>query len=520
MGVRKVVTAFIISVVAVVSLLPGFARADDAQALLAKHRAFVGWQYGDGSVSSLILERTYTDASGKITQYATERRLGLAYRRDYRSTKAFTADGSVGFTGNIFWATSTNGFTVPVIGDTAKFDLSVDTLFMEGTSELPAVLRPSATIDGRSVDVLRITMNGALPFDVYEDPETGAFVQAVIDPDGDQETTFKIASYTDIGPAKKLIGSWSIGDDKGRYTYTQTTLNPAFDAATLHPPSPSATWTFADSQPFPIRVTPQRIYFDAKVNGVPGRFVLDTGASGILLFDEYANKANVKTEESSHAHGLGGTTKAYIRKADTIEIGGNTLHNVIVTTIGDGYRFKDELNFEQPDGFIGFDVFGGAIVNLSLSGGTMSISDPAAGPAGAPPGGYPVTVDLSTLQPRIPVKLEDKLQIMALLDTGAPSLVLMSDQVEHHGINLVANRHGWLGGNSAIGGIGDSYVVTVCGPMARIDVGPFVYTATEACETPGWGLHDGLIGYDFLKHFDYVFDYPHGMMYMTPHKDQ
>jgi predicted aspartyl protease len=501
------------AVFAVSSFFPLAVRADDAASLLAKHKAFVGWQYGDGSVQSMQLDRTYTDGTGKVTQNATEKRIGLAYRRDYQATKDYGEGGSTGFTGNIFWTTSQNGFTVPMAGDTAKYYLAVDVLFMEGTSELPATLQPNATIDGKTVNVLRITMNGALPYDVYEDPSTGAFVQAVIDPGGQQETTIKIVSYADLGLGKKLIGKWSIGDDKGRYAYTKFTLNPAIAAADLHPPAPTAIWTFANSQPFPIRVTNSRVYVDAKVNGVQGRFILDTGASGIALTDDFANRAKVKTVDRSASFGIGGVTKNLVRKADTVEIGGNTLSNVIVTSLNE--HFNDDENNEAPVGLMGFDVFGGAIVDLSLSSGTMRIIDPSTGAAPAPEGGYPFSVDLATLQPRVPVKLDDKLEILATLDTGGSSLVLMSDQVEHHGINLLANRR--YGGNAIIGGVG-GYELTTCGPLSRIAVGPFIYTGTEACESPNWPLHNGLLGFDFLKHFDYVFDYPHAVMYMIPHK--
>ena len=500
------------TVFAASSFLPATAPADDAQSLLAKHKAFVGWQFGDGSVQSLILDRTYT-RGGKVTQRATEKRLGLAYRRDYQAIKEHGGGGSTGFTGNVFWTTSDNGFTVPMVGDTAKYYLAVDALFMEGTPELPATLRPSATVDGKSVNVLRITMNGALPYDVYEDPSTGAFVQAVIDPGGLQETTVKIASYVDLAPGKKFIGTWSLDNDDGRYTYTKVTVNAAVGAVDLHPPAPKATWTFANNQPFKIRVTDSRIYVDAKVNGVQGRFILDTGAAGIALTDDFANRANVKTVDRSSSFGIGGVAKDLVRKADTVEIGGNTLSNVVVTSLNE--KFNDSQNNEEPVGLMGFDVFGGAIVNLSLSSGTMSITDPSNGAAPAPQGGYPFAVDLATFQPRVPVKLDDKLEILATLDTGGSSLVLMSDQVEHHGVNLLANRE--YGGNAIIGGVG-GYELTTCGPLARIAVGPFVYTGTEACESPAWGLHDGLLGFDFLKHFDYVFDYPHALMYMIPHK--
>jgi predicted aspartyl protease len=513
MRIHTALTWATAAVFAVSLFFPPAARADDAASLLAKHKAFVGWQYGDGSVQSLQLDRTYTDGAGKVTQHATEKRIGLLYRRDYQATKDYGEGGSTGFTGNIFWTTSQNGFTVPMIGDTAKFYLAMDALFMEGTSELPATLQPTTTIGGKSVDVLRITMNGALPYDVYEDPSTGAFVQAVIDPGGQHESTIKIASYADLGPGKKLIGTWSLGNDKGTFTYTKLVMNPAVTAADLHPPAPTATWNFANSQPFPIRVTDSRIYIDAKVNGVPGRFILDTGASGIALTDDFANRAKVKTVDRSSSFGIGGVAKTLVRKADTIEIGGNTLSNVIVSSLNE--HFNDASNNEQPVGLMGFDVFGGAIVDLSLSGGTMRIIDPSTGAAPAPEGGYPFRVDLATLQPRVPVTLDDKLEILATLDTGGSSLVLMSDQVEHHGINLLANRS--FGGNEIIAGVG-GYELTTCGPLARISIGPFIYAGTEACESPVWELHTGLLGFDFLKHFDYVFDYPHAVMYMIPHK--
>jgi len=28
-----------------------------------------------------------------------------------------------------------------------------------------------------------------------------------------------------------------------------------------------------------------------------------------------------------------------------------------------------------------------------------------------------------------------------------------------------------------------------------------------------------LVGFDFLKHFDFVFDYPHGRMFLRPNKN-
>ena len=217
MRIQTLLTGLVVTLFAASVTMPIAAQADDAASLLAKHRAFVGWQYGDGSVQSLYLERTYTDASGKVAEHATERRIGIPYRRDYQTSMSYKEGGSTGFTGSVFWKTTQNGFTVPMIGDIAKYYLAVDALFMEGSSELPAALQSTATVDGKSVAVIRITMNGALPYDVYEDAQTGAFVRAVIDPGGSQEMRFNIATYTTIVPGKKLIGTWSLDDDKGMY---------------------------------------------------------------------------------------------------------------------------------------------------------------------------------------------------------------------------------------------------------------------------------------------------------------
>jgi predicted aspartyl protease len=252
------------------------------------------------------------------------------------------------------------------------------------------------------------------------------------------------------------------------------------------------------------------------VNGVPGRFIIDTGASSIALTDDFANRAHVKTVDHSQDFGIGGITKSLVRKVDTVVIGGNTLSNVVVSSLN--MKFHDTNNSEQPDGLMGFDVFAGAIVDLTLSNQTMRIQDPSSATADGR-GGYPIAPDLTNGTPIVPAKVDDHFDIQAVLDTGGSNLVLLSNQVENHGVNLIVNSNRtFLGGNASIGGVAGGEMVR-CGPLAKVQVGPFPYTQVEGCESRNWSLHSGLVGFDFLKHFDFVFDYPHGVMYMIPHKD-
>ncbi len=493
--------------------LPHAAAADDAAALLAKHRAYVGWQFGDGTVKTLALERQITDKDAKVTQRADEHRAGLIYRRNYSADKTF---GSTGFTGKIFWNTGRNGFTTPYVGKPAMQLLAIDALFMEGTPELPATIRPDATVNGKPVQVVRVTMQGAEPMDLYVDSDTGAYVRAVVDPGEDDETTINIDSYTSLAPGKRFIGTWSYDKSSSKYAYTKITLNPAVADSDFIPPAPTATWDFKNDKPFPIRVTDNRIYVDAKINGVPGRFVLDTGAGTIALTDAFANRANVKTVERSHVYGVGGEEKTLLRRVDTFEIGGNLLSSVLVNTIN--RTFDDKTDEEHVDGFVGYDLLAAAQVTLSLSNHTMQIA-PAASAVTPPAGSYPVMVDLSEDVPIVPVKLEDRFPVDALLDTGNAAAVVYSHDARQHGILMTSTHQaGFLGANAAVNGVaGEEFMY--CGTLAKITLGPIVYTGMDACESRQTALHDGVIGFDFLKHFDYIFDYPHSEIVMMAHKD-
>jgi hypothetical protein len=513
---RKPLAAALIGAAFFLLLLPSQTRADDgAAALLAKHKAFVGWQFGDGSINTLRLERQVTNSKGAEISKAVELHMGLAFRRDLVSfSKQSDEDSSTGFTGRIFWTTSSNGFTVPLVGDNAQYQLAYDVLLAEGTPELPATMHGTGSVDGKTVPIVRVTMQGALPMDLYVDPDTGAYLRAVIDPEGTNETTIRVNSYANIAPGKKMIGSWSFGDSKNVYQYTKLTPNANFAASELHPPTAVASWTFANPAPFPIKATQDRIYVDATVNGVHGRFLLDTGASSIVLTDDFANRAHVKTIDRSRAAGIGGETTSLVRKADTIVIGGNTLSNAYVDTLNE--KFDEKGYGENLDGLIGFDLFGGAIINLKLSAQTMSIGDPASTevPQNA---GYVVTPDLSTLQPRVPVKIGGKIDAIALLDSGSAE-VFVSPAIERHGVVLVTDReHQFLGGNVRVRGVGGDQMVQ-CGQLTGINVGPIRYTSLTACEDPTMSIRDALIGFDFIKNFDYIFDYPHGQLVMTPHQ--
>jgi predicted aspartyl protease len=466
-------------------------------ALLAKHRAYVGWQFGDGSFSSMRVTGSLTDEHGQKTQTFVFLSKGLIYHNTYTLLQRAGATVHTGYTGNLFWGADINGFPTPIYGDYAKYLASFTVLLQEGTTELPARFVENKIVDGKTLGVVRVTLTNGDAIDCYVDPQNGAYVQAKIDPDGSYETTVHILSYSDVLPEKKMIGSYRIDDSKSTRTLEKFEPNVAVSDEELHPPSPSASWTFGNQEPIPITVTHSRVLVDATVNGVKGRFILDTGANAIFLDDRFADRVGAPAlKATTEAGTIYGTVKTHVRRIDSIGLGNATLRNALVYS--ENFRDSDYrgLDWEGLDGLIGFDFFAGAIVKLDVYASKMSILDPSTDLSAER--GLPIFVDLSEGIPAIPMTFNKSIAVNAMLDTGNPGIIFMSDDI--------AKKH-----HLPVATLG-------CTGIESMTIGPITYTNQEVCLG---GLFPSymLIGFDFLKHFNYVFDYPHGRMFMTPNKN-
>ena len=475
-----------------------FSQDAQAQDLLAKHRTYVGWQFGDGTFSSMRITGRISDETGKITESFEMLSKGLVYHNAYTERKLGNVTEHRGFTGNLFWSSDINGFTTPVYGDYAKYLASFTLLQQEGTTELPATFVQNKMVDGKSAGVVRVTLENGDPIDLYVDRATGAYLRATIDPDGSYETTIHILSYRDVLPGKKMIASYRIDDDKDVHTYETFEPNAAITDEQLHPPGATASWAFGGQDSFSISLTHYRILVDASVNGVMGRFILDTGADAIVLDDRFADRANAPALRGNGEAGtMYGAVKTRVRRVDALGLGGATLHNVLVYS--EDFRDRDYRGLDRTgyDGLIGYDLFAGAVVKLDVYASKMTILDPSTDLSAMR--GLPLLVDISGGVPAVPMTLNKSIAVNALLDTGNPGIVFMSPEL--------AKKH-----HLPIASLG-------CGHLETLTIGPITYAGQAVCVADFPSTGDMLLGYDFLKHFDYVFDYPHGRLFMTPNKN-
>ncbi|MDB5028059.1 MAG: aspartate aminotransferase [Candidatus Eremiobacteraeota bacterium] len=481
---------------------------DEAAALIAKHAAYVGWHVGDGVVKTLR-EAGDTTRDGKTLGTLTSLRYGHAHRDTFVTKDGIHSDS--GFTGSVAWTSSENGFTIRPIGEVVRWEFAVDSLFSEATV-MPAftpAIRKNEKVAGVDCVVVRLTSATDATIDVYVDPATGAYLRAVVDPDGKYESSYDGLAYQ-LVDGKRFLSAWHFGNSKTRHGYATIEVNPQIEPDALRPPKQTATWTFGDApaQIEYVEAPAKRIYVELVVNGVKGKFILDTGTDGTSVVDSFARRAGAKRFGTTGIGGIGANiVRANLFRVDTIAVGGSVLHDVIISS------GLDEQDFERMGvvGIIGFDLFAATVAELNLDTKSLRLMDPAK-VAPDERAGMAVRVDLSDFHIRAPMRIDDRLDVIATLDSGSPSLVLISrDLITREHLELKTPSEGY------ISGIGGDELVR-CGHVKSVSLGPFRYEFPRTCASASFARNEILIGLDFMRAFNFVFDYPDGLIVMTPRK--
>ena len=124
-----------------------------------------------------------------------------------------------------------------------------------------------------------------------------------------------------------------------------------------------------------------------------------------------------------------------------------------------------------------------------------------------------VLVDLNDGAPVLPTTFERKRPINVTLDSGDPLSVVLAER--YNNPKYADYR---FEGYPNLGGIGGtSSEVSSCGHAMSMEFGPIVYGNVPICFDKA--MHeDGYVGFDFLKHFNWTFDYQQGRIFLTPTK--
>ncbi len=369
-------------------------------------------------------------------------------------------------------------------------------MFDEGVGILHPVVRSHEQLDGTAVVVLRGAAPAWKPIDVYVDAASGAFKQFVYDPDSAHPTAVAIDAYADALPGKKVVSAWHMVGSPLHTAMTTIVANPHLTSADIQPPPSQATWTFAGGKPMPLDVTGAGMYLNATINGVTGRFLVDTGSDSTIVTDRFADRAGLKREGATQFIGITGVTKASSYAHATISFAdGSVLRDATVYT-----GLAAEV---RVDGLLGFDFLAGTIADFDLDHARVTLYDPAAVEPNQGPDSATMIVDLRTTKPRFPIATRRR----HLID-GLPRY----------------RRDGKRDGHrqSALQARADRYDEDEClrpyrclGRRGRrtvrhhraIGVGAMTYTNPSVCFAHWVPTGETVLGYGFFRHFNSTFDY-------------
>jgi predicted aspartyl protease len=514
--------------------LPAGALADDSSALVAKHAAYVG--HPNGTVLTYRITRT---GSGDKQPAATPAPDAKDYAPDTPSTETtyrrgqqyrlVSAHGGVteqeGFTGRAFWLANHNGYTRIAYEDAARQMLTANVIDADALANVPARSLGTRTVDGVPASVVRFTPESGFPVDVAFNGATGAYVELTFNPDDPfARATLHVDGYAEIAPGVRVpseyhteFAKWKLEEHAVREVTNED----------LRGPVPTPKWNFATTDttpvevtnfttPYPFMPTSGAVFIHASINGHEGKFLLDSGASEILVYRPYADKLNLKILGRTSFGGIaGGVVKARYARADTIAVGKNTLSNVIVTFAGGG--------FGDVDGIMGYDLLAGALVDVDTANQTIRILDATKMEPAIAKGAYAFTVNLAGLSPEIVLKVNG-VTTHPIFDTGNSSFITLSEDLRNSG-KIVAlndtiriNNQEYTYEFTSYGVDGPEQHPSKCARLNEIVIGPYRNEKVETCfaSPKVFGRDGGLIGFDFLKHFNWTFDYVDSKLVLTP----
>jgi hypothetical protein len=374
---------------------PSVRAADDAAAIIAKHAAYVG--HPDGVVLTYHLGASGAASKDAVAEIRTTYRRGALYRTVYQHDGVSEQDG---FTGRAFWSSDENGYTVLDLEDSGRMMYTENLVEAGVPADVPATVRPSSTVDGVAVDVVRIAPAAGVAADIAFDRATGAYVRVTYDPDHrffSRSGVQRYGKYVDVAPGVRVPGTVGTGD--GTLTLAEHAVR-AVGNDDLRGPVPTASWDYATSDASPIEIidhpTPyafvprgQAVHVQATVNGKTGTFLLDSGAADIIVYRPFADSLNLTTLGQTSFSGVNGVTiGARYARAATIKVGGNTLSNVVLT-VAPHIVQVDRSNLQpEVDGILGYGFLAGALVDVDLTGKTIRILNPSTMQPTVKPGAY------------------------------------------------------------------------------------------------------------------------------------
>ena len=268
----------------------------------------------------------------------------------------------------------------------------------------------------------------------------------------------------------------------------------------------------AESVRLPARIENGRIYVRLLVGGRGLDFLLDSGASSLLV-DESVAHALKLAAYGKGTRTVAGTFATSRVIAPLVSIGPLVMRDVVMRTIP---IVAHDTPGTHVVGLLGFDFLDAVGIKLDYANGTVDALRP--GSLAAPPGAVALDVRLNSQTPAARATVADAAGDDFVIDTGTDLAVVVFQRFARaHPDAIVSLPDERVRFGTAVGGsLGYRPIAT-----RRLELGSLVFDDAAAVEalSPdalGFDNKDGLIGSDLLRRFTVYLDYAADRVYLAP----
>jgi predicted aspartyl protease len=316
---------------------------------------------------------------------------------------------------------------------------------------------------------------------------------------------------------------WTIDDghpeNAGEYRVTEEHIGSVTAADLAIPPPRRALVEFpagATSVALPARAARDVFVVRLTIGGRGCDFMLDTGASGIVIDDDVASALHLTAYGATSNGANAGRYVSRTVVASHVAVGDLSMHDVVMRTIPHlgAERSTDDFRIV---GLLGFDFIDAVSLKLDYDAGTITATraDAFVPPSGAE--AYPLDVRLGTGQPMIDVRVNGSLGERFVLDTGAYGSILIDDYFARRYPDAMVDEGHGEGRTRRYYGVGGSFS-TQPYQLSSVELGAvrfkdFVAYRVTSASSYGGNI-DGQVGSELLKYFTVFTDYARGKVYL------
>jgi clan AA aspartic protease (TIGR02281 family) len=262
----------------------------------------------------------------------------------------------------------------------------------------------------------------------------------------------------------------------------------------------------------PIKIQGDHLYVEAKVNGRPARFVIDSGAGANILTPEAAQRFGVTLKDQKIRATGAATVDAGLATVDRIEVGQASLEEETTVVLS----LPPQL---EADGLLGYGFFNRFVVTLDYEHSRLTLTAPDKfHPA---PEAAVLPLKLISNIPFVEAEADGKVGLFELDSGAGGALILFAPFVEKNNLRERYNPRIETITGRGIGGLLKGELVRM--PTLKLGNATVKSLIAELSQQRSGSFYDktqaGNIGSEVLRRFTVTLDYGGKKVYLVPNRD-